>query len=201
MLERFSRMLRGAVFKAALCIVLFVFAGAGFCAGVDGVKISNFREVSPGIYAGARPGKAGIEELKRLGIKTIVDLENDGLEGESDDVADERRLAGEAGIRFERVPMNPVLSPKKAQVEAALEYLRDPGHRPVYVHCYRGSDRTGVVVAAWRMRAEGWPVEEAYAEMKRHGHRNILMFWWKDALYEFAGAKVPVDSAGQGAGR
>jgi len=44
----------------------------------------------------------------------------------------------------------------------------------VFVHCRRGKDRTGVVIACYRMRAEGWTAEQALGEAKQHG-----LAWWE----------------------
>jgi protein tyrosine/serine phosphatase len=50
-----------------------------------------------------------------------------------------------------------------------LAVVGDPARQPVFVHCLRGSDRTGMAVAVYRMSAEGWSREEAIDEMVRGG--------------------------------
>ncbi len=45
---------------------------------------------------------------------------------------------------------------------------------PIYVHCEHGKDRTGLVIALYRMRADGWSQEQAAAEMKEMGHTGLL---------------------------
>jgi len=52
---------------------------------------------------------------------------------------------------------------------ATLRTLTDPQAGPVLVHCMQGADRTGVVVAAYRVVAQGWPKEEAIREMRQGG--------------------------------
>jgi protein tyrosine/serine phosphatase len=47
----------------------------------------------------------------------------------------------------------------------------------VLVHCWHGSDRTGIVVAAYRIVFEGLSVQEAEAELRAdtYGHHE---FWY-----------------------
>lgn len=147
--------------------------------------IPNFHKVDTNIYRGASPRQHGIEELKKLGIKTIVNLERELFEEEPGEVRKERQWAEKAGIKFIHVPMHPIFAPKVEDIEKALAYITNPANQPVFVHCERGSDRTGIVIAAYRIRYGGWTVEQTYEEMKRYGHMSILLFWWKDILYEF----------------
>ncbi|HUV86117.1 MAG TPA: hypothetical protein VMX79_03305, partial [bacterium] len=62
-----------------------------------------------------------------------------------------------------------------------------PARRPVFVHCHAGVDRTGFVVAAYRVKVEGWTPEKAYEEMARLGFHSFL-FWWPGAFFEYVGA-------------
>src|SRR5262245_46594446 len=55
------------------------------------------------------------------------------------------------------------------QVAAFLAVVTDPSRRPVLVHCREGRDRTGALVAAYRIAIEGWPRERAIAEMNGFG--------------------------------
>ncbi len=52
----------------------------------------------------------------------------------------------------------------------ALRIMNDPERQPVLVHCGAGTERTGCVVALYRMFEEGWTMEEAYAEADDKGH-------------------------------
>ncbi|MFZ5996977.1 MAG: fused DSP-PTPase phosphatase/NAD kinase-like protein [Nitrospirota bacterium] len=149
------------------------------------VSIPNFHKVYDEVYRGARPREKGIKELKQMGIKTIVNLEREMFEKVPGEVKKERRWAEEAGIKFFHVPLHPFFAPKKEEIEKALAYITDPANHPVFVHCDRGSDRTGIVIAAYRMQVNGWSFEKAYAEMKRYGHRDKLLFWWKKSLLPF----------------
>jgi protein tyrosine/serine phosphatase len=145
--------------------------------------IPNFHRVdNTNIYRGGRPKQQGMEVLKRLGIRTIVNLEREIFEKVPGEVKKERQWAEKAGIKFFHVPMHPIFAPKKEEIEKALAYITDSENQPVFVHCDYGSDRTGIVIAAYRIKSNGWSVEEAYNEMKKYGHRSTLLFWWKRSL-------------------
>jgi hypothetical protein len=58
--------------------------------------------------------------------------------------------------------------PPRNELESLLRSLDHAG--PTLIHCAGGSDRTGYVVAAWRVRRQGWPLDRAVAEMARFGH-------------------------------
>jgi tyrosine-protein phosphatase SIW14 len=43
----------------------------------------------------------------------------------------------------------------------------------IYVHCLRGKDRTGTVVACYRIQHDGWDNERALAEAKGYGMSRL----------------------------
>lgn len=146
------------------------------------IKITNFHKVNENIYRGGRPTEEGIKELKRMGIKSILNLEKGFFNNVPRYLKQEERLAKEAGIIFLHVPMHPLFSPKEKDIEKAIKYLADSSFHPMYIHCERGSDRTGIVIAAYRIKIEGWSYQKAYEEMKKFGHRKRILFWWKNVL-------------------
>jgi protein-tyrosine phosphatase len=62
----------------------------------------------------------------------------------------------------------------------ALKVIVTPDYQPVFVHCQAGKDRTGLVVAVYRILVDGWDVEEAIAERKRFGAAD---FWEENKSY------------------
>jgi protein tyrosine/serine phosphatase len=46
----------------------------------------------------------------------------------------------------------------------------------VLVHCEHGEDRTGLAIAAWRVRACKWTKEAAMAEALKYGYRRWLNY-------------------------
>jgi protein tyrosine/serine phosphatase len=58
-------------------------------------------------------------------------------------------------------------------VRKAVALMADPANQPVFVHCRQGRDRTGVVVAVYRMEIDGWSREEAEEEMQAYGFHDV----------------------------
>jgi protein tyrosine/serine phosphatase len=128
--------------------------------------LPNFVQVKPQIFRGGRPTSDGLRELQRRGVKTIVDIENDGYA-----IAREKTWATELGIKFISSPMDWRVAPSDQQIESLLQVLKDKREFPVYLHCKHGEDRTGLVFGLYRVVVDGWSVEDAYDEMlKLHFH-------------------------------
>jgi tyrosine-protein phosphatase SIW14 len=132
--------------------------------------LPNGGRVNDVLYRGAQPHTTGIQELKKLGITTIVDLrgENPGLRDF------EREQAESLGIRFVNIPVSGWSPPSNDQVAQFLALFRNHPKEKVFVHCRFGDDRTGVFVATYRMAYEGWPATQAMNEMYFFGFNG---FW------------------------
>ncbi|MBN1769929.1 MAG: tyrosine-protein phosphatase [Deltaproteobacteria bacterium] len=121
--------------------------------------LPNFHRVDDGLYRGAQPGAEGMRSLERLGVRTVVNLraahsDRDELRGTS--------------LDYEHISFKP-WHPEDEDVEAFLGIATDPARRPVFVHCQHGADRTGMMVAIYRMVVQGWSVEDAVAELTGGG--------------------------------
>jgi len=126
--------------------------------------LSNLGRVAPGICRGAMPGPGGYATLKRMGIRTVVNLRT---------TESEKKQVEAAGMRSVEIPMNMLGNGDIGKVDRVVEIMADPTQQPVFVHCKLGEDRTGIVVAAYRMKIEGWPLELAEAEMESFGFNDI----------------------------
>ena len=127
-------------------------------------ELPNFHQVNPKLYRGAQPKKNGIKRLAQLGVKTIVNLrEEDGL------ALSEEAEARAAGLRYFNVPLKRAGRPTDQQVEQALAILNTAGNQPVFVHCRLGADRTGLIIAVYRITHDGWTSERAKAEANHFG--------------------------------
>ena len=122
--------------------------------------LPNFHKVSDDLYRGAQPEKEGIPVLKKMGIKTIVNLRN--FHSDKDEI-------GDIEIGYERIPMN-AWSVSEEYVIAFLKIVTDKDKTPVFVHCLHGADRTGMMNAVYRMAVQGWSKEAALKEMKEGGY-------------------------------
>ena len=103
-----------------------------------------------------------------MGVRTVLNLRY-----ERPQVAAEEKAAEAAGLRFFSVPMYGLLRPTDEQITDALAIIHDPDNWPVFVHCVRGADRTGVVVACYRIEHAKWTAERAIQEARALGMRWI----------------------------
>jgi protein tyrosine/serine phosphatase len=124
--------------------------------------VENVAELAPGFYRGGAPSAAGLDSLKSMGIKTVVNLRH--YHGTT-----EEQRCRERGIDYVRIVLESSDAPNDEDVRRFLRVVTDPARRPVYVHCWRGKDRTGVMVAAYRLAVQGWPRDAALAEMDAFG--------------------------------
>lgn len=154
------------------------------------MPIKNFSQVGPGIFRGGRiEEESQLRLLKRLGVKTILNLQGGDLnsiygpliplfeKGERLEVRQEEKAwADRNGFLWANLPLNSLSEVSRSQaklIRQAVAMIQDPRLQPVYVHCEHGIDRTGLVVALLRIKVQRWPVERAYAEMEANG-RNWL---------------------------
>jgi protein tyrosine/serine phosphatase len=180
----------GAAAVLALSLVATATAGKSKDLGAasSAVHIDNFGKINANYYRGAQPEGQGYSELKALGVKTVIDLQADGL-------ANEKAMVEKAGMKFYRIPMTTSDTPSQAAVTEFLKLVNDPANQPVYVHCKGGRHRTGAMTAAYRMTQDGWDADKAYQEMKAYrfegfpGHPELKKF-----VYDY-GRQVAANNA------
>ena len=131
--------------------------------------LPNLGRVNEMLYRGGQPTDQGYRELQKLAIIVVVNLRN-----EKELIATERAQVEGLGMRYASIPWSGYKDPDNRQVAEFLTTLRGLAGQKVYVHCQRGAERTGVMLAAWRMAAEAWSPEQALAEMESFGFRG----WW-----------------------
>jgi tyrosine-protein phosphatase SIW14 len=125
------------------------------------IDIDNFGRINDTFYRGSQPDGQDYTDLATLGVKTVIDLQADGL-------ATERQLVESAGMRFFRIPMTTRKVPTSDDLSRFLQLVNDPANQPVYVHCAGGRHRTGVMTAVYRMTHDGWNSDQAFKEMKQY---------------------------------
>ena len=131
---------------------------------------ANWVVVSDGLYRGARPDETAVKRLATMGVKTILNLEDD-----PNAVAAERVWTDADGITQVSKPMTGTQSPDDTTVSDALSLLDDPASRPIFVHCLKGQARTGAVIALHRVFNEGWSATDARNEMMALGYNSALI--------------------------
>lgn len=123
--------------------------------------ISNFYQVTTNLYRGAQPTAEGMKQLKAMGIKTVVNLRT--FHSDKDKVAG----TGLKSVRFETEPWHA----EEEDVVKFLKVVTDTNNLPVFVHCERGADRTGMMCAMYRVVVCGWTKQQAIDEMEHGGFR------------------------------
>ena len=150
-----------------LSFALLLVAGGSLTAHARGLPVQegilNFGKISEHLYRGAQPDATGIQSLKKLGVKLIVNLRMPG-----DCWKPEAAEAAANGILYTNIPMSGAARPRDEQVQQILG-LFDSYPGPVFVHCQHGCDRTGTVVACYRIQHDGWSNDLALREAKRYG--------------------------------
>lgn len=125
--------------------------------------ITNFGKINERLYRGAQPDAASITNLARLGVKSIINLRTDDSDSKK-----EEALARAIGITYTNVPLKGLGRPSDAQV-ATLLSLIDTLPAPVFVHCQHGCDRTGTIIACYRISRDQWSNSAALDEARKHG--------------------------------
>jgi len=130
------------------------------------IGVGNFGEVTPTLYRGGQPKPAGFEGLAKMGINIVVDVRLSGRDKE-------RKGVEKLGMQFVEIPWH-CLVPKDETFVRFLTLLRQNPDKKVFVHCRYGDDRTGMMIAAYRMAVEGWTPEEARKEMQKFGFHRLV---------------------------
>lgn len=188
-----------------LIVILALFAvAAGNAFSKD--LIVNFSQVNKGIYRGARlTSTDALQYLKSIGIKNIINLQGGDLNsryakiipwaepGEMPEViAGEKEAATTSGIGYLHSPLNslePVTIDEDKAINEVLEFMHDKNNQPVFIHCEHGADRTGLLVALYRVKYEKVDVETAREEWIRNGHNRLHQIFTGD-LDEYYYEKV-----------
>lgn len=104
-------------------------------------------------------------------LHTLIDLEPLVYESA------EAEIAAELGISERTVPMSSIWLPTIEQVSTAAGMMASLSMRPLCVHCKQGVDRTGIVVAFWRIRYCKWGKVRAMDEMFAKGFHRKRYTW------------------------
>ena len=125
---------------------------------VIGTSLENFFRINADLYRSEQPTRAEIPDLKKFGIKSILSLRQyhtDPREFQRAGIAtfEHRMDAGRVSV---------------ADLIAALKLIQS-APKPVLLHCWHGSDRTGFVVAGYRMVFMNWTADQAIDELDKGG--------------------------------
>lgn len=121
--------------------------------------LPNLFIVSGELYRGAQPTTEGFKALEKMGIKTVINLRATH--------SDEYLMVG-IKLKYFHISFKS-WHPEDEDMVQFLKIVTDPTNQPVFVHCQYGSDRTGTMVALYRIVVQGWTKDEAIDEMLNGG--------------------------------
>jgi protein tyrosine phosphatase (PTP) superfamily phosphohydrolase (DUF442 family) len=142
--------------------------------------LPNFGFVTETIYRGAQPTAEGYGSLQRLGVQIVVDFRRHAATVEA-----ERQTVEAHGMQFVNIPWRVIDQPEGKQVAQFLRIVQDNPDKRIFAHCEYGRERTGVMVAAFRMAMQHWTPAQAQGEMRAFGFRDDWRHFWNFHLEEY----------------
>lgn len=123
---------------------------------VSSVYFKRLYRLNDSVYRSEQPSKKGFRELKASGIKTIINLRR---------LKDDHKKAKNTQLHLEHLRLKSS-EINEQDIITALQILLN-AEKPVLIHCWHGSDRTGIITAAYRIVVENWPKEKAIEEFRQ----------------------------------
>ncbi len=117
---------------------------------------------------GGQPNDEGYAWLKTNGFRTVISFRQHHSEKEK--VEKWGLLSVELPVQADIMGSSP---PTEEQVKQFLATVSDSALQPVFFHCRRGADRTGLFCAIYRMEIDGWTNDEAVEEMQVFGYNDF----------------------------
>lgn len=118
----------------------------------------NLYKIDEVLYRSEQPNSAGMTLLDSMGIKTIVNVRN---------IKTDDHEAKKTGLKLIHIPIN-TWTISYEEVVITMKAIMN-AKTPMLIHCKHGSDRTGCIVAVYRMVKCGWSKEEAIREFRTGG--------------------------------
>jgi len=129
---------------------------------------ANLYRIDDKLYRSEQPVAEDGEAIVKLGIQSVINLRF--FDRNDDDHLKEHGLT-----LLNRPLLSWSIKPKEiAEILYLIEKQQQNG--AVLIHCYHGADRTGLIAGMYRIIYQGWPVEEAKAEMQ-HGPYGYHSIW------------------------
>jgi tyrosine-protein phosphatase SIW14 len=143
-------------------------------------QLRAFRVVREDVlYRSGQLSLSGLKKtLRDYQIKTVISLRYSKSDGGPPPDIQEELFCKSQDIAFRRIKLDAWWAsdntvPAEKGVRQFLKIMDSSTSFPVLIHCFAGAHRTGACCAIYRMEYERWPNEQAIAEMKECGYRNI----------------------------
>ncbi len=164
--------IRTALALAASCFAV-ISSSSAVHAGEDSestpaIHVRNFAIVNDHLLRGGQPEPDGFRELAANHVTLILNLREPGPGSEA-----ERRLVEQLGMRYINVPIPRTSAPSMDEIKRVLALITPDDNGKTFVHCLRGKDRTGTVIACYRIQHDGWSPQRAAAEARSMGMSHV----------------------------
>jgi len=155
----------------------------------DVKNIFRFGKVNNRLYRGGLPTDSDLQALKDFKIKTIVTFRGLGDPSEPAQIAAEKKVAESLGMKFVniQVPFDKPIPDKI--IKTFLSTVTNVKNQPLYVHCKGGRDRTGSMVAFYRIKFDNFKPQQALEEMKTYTFNPVDYPIFTKQVLEFNPAK------------
>jgi tyrosine-protein phosphatase SIW14 len=158
----------------------------GVTATIASAQVPNFQKLNEKVYRGAQPSSDGFKYLAGLGVKTVIDLR---LPDEHSQ-ADEEKWVKSDGMQYLSIPLRGLSAPPDQAVSKILAILNDPSAGPVFVHCRKGADRTGTILACYRISHDHWENRKALEEARGLG-MSVFERAMRNYVLRYKGGDTP----------
>ncbi len=139
-----------------------------------------FHRLDENYIRGSVPAKGGIETLRRLGVKTVVDLRSI-----YDHTVDIGIAAERSGMKYYWLPTSVWEPPTDTKAKEFVSVTEDKSKGPFYVFCTDGVNRVGEMSAIYRVAKSQWTVEQALKEIDDFGF-NSYYYNLRSYVYTYA---------------
>lgn len=148
-------MMKSTLILTLSFLCTFPIMAQDFCSEVECQYLDNLYQVSDSLYRSEQPSRKGFGELDKLGIKTVLNFRR---------LWKDDRKARDTDMELVWMPLR-AGELTESELLAALTAIKN-AEKPVLIHCWHGSDRTGAISAAYRIVFEGWSKARAIEELR-----------------------------------
>lgn len=156
-----------AIVFAALSTLAAFFGAFAAHSRTGPAGVPNFGRVTSTLYRGAQPSEEGFRALRDMGVTVDVNFRDGEMSAEEHEVE-------ALGMKYVGIPWKASQEPSTDQVVEFLDLVRANPQAKIFVHCKRGADRTGTMIAAYRVVLEHEPTTDADLEMRSYHYAH---FW------------------------
>jgi tyrosine-protein phosphatase SIW14 len=171
--------------KIASCVLFLAFCGSA------PAELRQFYRVDDHIYRGRQPKRADFPALAHMGFKTVLDLRGGPIHEPR-----ERKEVEAAGMQYISMRLSGFWEPHNRQIAQILAVMEDSARWPIFMHCRRGDDRLGEVIASYRIAHDHWTNQQAFAEAKGDGMSRFEVLM-RRYIRHFNPAVIQAESAAQ----